>query len=258
MNKPIRYLGTWSTANGNTEKGLQLLKEKMEERLGRIQNSSMHAAAKVRSIRGRVISTWNYTAGVQQLDMEEIDKWEVKFREAILSKEFQISARKDWIYLEATKGGLGMTHLKEEYEQNILRTLAQIIESGERLKGRGQVPWTQKLLLEELQKTTPCLKIIEQMKELLTKLGLRLEKPNKKNKPWYMQEEEVVRTVRKKIRELPLYAGISEIGGEEIPVHIIEYFERNKGKDSKEEPWEEAIALQKRKREKIESLKEQG
>ncbi len=46
MNKPIRYLETWATANGNTEKGLQLLKEKMEERLGRIQNSSMHAAAR--------------------------------------------------------------------------------------------------------------------------------------------------------------------------------------------------------------------
>ncbi len=90
MGKPIRYLGTWATANGNTEKGLQLLKEKMEERLGRIQNTNMHAAAKVKLIRGRVVSTWNYTAGVQQMDLEEIDKWEVKFREAILSKEIQI------------------------------------------------------------------------------------------------------------------------------------------------------------------------
>ncbi len=149
--------------------------------------------------------------------------------------------------MEAAKGGLGMTHLREEYEQNILRTLSQIIESGERLKGRGQVPWTQKLLLEELQKTRPCLKIIEQMKELLTKLGLRLEKITKNSKPWYMQEEETEKVERKKVRELPLYAGISEVGGEEIPVHLIEYYERNNSKDKKDEPWEEAIALQKRK-----------
>ncbi len=100
-----------------------------------------------------MVSTWNYTSGVQHIDMEEAEVWERKFREAILSKEFHISSRKDWLYLEANKGGLGMTHMKEEIKQNTLRTLAQIMEAGERLKGRGQVPWAQKLLLEELQKT---------------------------------------------------------------------------------------------------------
>ena len=36
MNKAIRYLGIWSTANLETEKGIQLLKEKLQERLNRI------------------------------------------------------------------------------------------------------------------------------------------------------------------------------------------------------------------------------
>ena len=68
--------------------------------------------------------------------------------------------RKDMVYELKDRAGMGMVKLEEEYQRNRLRTIKQIMEAGERMKGRGQVPWAQKLLLEEINETQPCMKVI--------------------------------------------------------------------------------------------------
>ena len=81
-----------------------------------------------------------------------------------------------------------MTHMEEEYKQNTIRTLAQIMEAGERLKGRGQIPWTQKLLIEELQRPKSCLKIIDEMRTVIGEMGLSVTHMSDRYKTWHMQE----------------------------------------------------------------------
>ncbi|MCP4055363.1 MAG: hypothetical protein GY739_20445, partial [Mesoflavibacter sp.] len=46
INKAIRYLGAWTTTDGNTDWGLEILKTKLEDRLNRINKLNLHAIQK--------------------------------------------------------------------------------------------------------------------------------------------------------------------------------------------------------------------
>ena len=52
--------------------------------------------------------------------------------------------------LPRKKGGNGMIRLTEEYKKQRLRLLANILQAGDRQANRGQTPWAQQLLIEEL------------------------------------------------------------------------------------------------------------
>jgi hypothetical protein len=188
MDKPLRYLGAWTTANMETEKGLQLLREKMKERLDRIRGLKTNPCTKVQLLRSKIVSVWNYTAAVQHMPKEEIEEWEKKFYEAITTGDFY-RQRKEQVYEKKERGGFGMTKLSEEYEKNRLRTITQIMEAGERMKGRNQVPWAQKLLLEELNKEKSGLEVINEIKELIRKTGLQITNTGTQYKKWHMQAQ---------------------------------------------------------------------
>ncbi len=54
MNKPIRYLGTWSTANLDNEGGLQILREKIEQKLTTIRDRMSNPWSKTKITKGKV------------------------------------------------------------------------------------------------------------------------------------------------------------------------------------------------------------
>ena len=68
VNAALRYLGAWTTTDGNTDWGLELLKIKLTDRLACIQKLPVHALQKVTLIKGKLLSVWNYTAGLQDID----------------------------------------------------------------------------------------------------------------------------------------------------------------------------------------------
>ena len=137
----------------DTSKGMEMLKDKMKERLEKIRSIRGSPTTKVRLIRSRIVSAWNYTAAVQDMEDSSIAEIEKDFYNAIVMGDLK-DLREDLVYECEARSGLGMTKLSEEYRKNRLRTLTQIMEAGERMKGRGQVPWAQKLLIEEINSTT--------------------------------------------------------------------------------------------------------
>ena len=120
--KALRYLGAWSTANMETEKGMEILKDKMRERLDRIPGCRACHSTKVNLIKSKIVSVWNYTAAVQTIDRKEIEEWEKAFYEAITAGELR-HERKDLVYEARERAGLGMSKLTEEYAKNRLRTI---------------------------------------------------------------------------------------------------------------------------------------
>ena len=72
--------------------------------------------ARVQLIKSKIVSVWNYTSAVQEMEKEAIKEWEHKFYEAITAGEFQ-RMRKDRVYETKERAGLGMTKLEEEYEK---------------------------------------------------------------------------------------------------------------------------------------------
>ena len=262
VNKPIRYLGIWSTATMETERGLELLKDKMEERLNRVKGTKSNPCTKVNLIKSRIISTWNYTTAIQDIERTEIKKWEEAFYEAIAVGEFH-RVRKQMVYESRQKAGFGMTKLSEEYDINRLRTISQIMEAGERIKGRGQTPWAQKLLLEELSKSQPgrkpCLRVIEEMQGLLKNLDLTMEKTEEKYKRW--SEQDQIQTIQeeKEHRNSPICNITREIGGIKLPAHLIDYYEMHKEElEPGQEGWEKALEKQREKQNQVEVMKEKG
>ena len=252
MKTPLRYLGAWSTTNMETEKGMQLLKDKMQERLDRIKGIKATPSTKVQLIRSRIVSVWNYTAAVQKMEAQEIAEWEKKFYEAITIGEFQ-GLRKDMVYEKKDRAGFGMTKMQEEYECNRLRTVKQIMEAGERIKGRGQTPWAQKLLLEELERKKPCMKVIEEIKELIGKMGLKMEKTGEKYKRWQRQETQNETMKAWKVRAPKICTEEGTIGGVRIPAHMIDFYTMHQTELKEgQEAWEKAVEIQ----EKIINLKE--
>ena len=114
--KALRYLGAWTTTNMETEKGLEILKDKMKERLDRIRGCRACPSTKVNLIKSKVVSVWNYTTAVQTIDYKDIMEWEQEFYEAITTGDLR-RERKDMVYEARERAGLGMTKLTEEYEK---------------------------------------------------------------------------------------------------------------------------------------------
>ena len=236
----LRYLGTWSTANMETNKGMELLKEKMANRLEKIKGAGGTPSSRVRLIRSRIVSTWNYTAAVQTIEKEIIQTWEKEFYAAIAMGDMQ-GFREDLVYETTGRTGLGMTKLSEEYEKNRLRTLTQIMEAGERMKGRGQTPWAQKLLMEEMNKEEPCMEAIKEMKVLLKELGLTWTRTEEKYKAWKNQFQMEQQMEHKVGYTQPLSRAQVKIAKHKIPLSMIDYFQRTAVQGDTKEPWEKAL-----------------
>jgi len=108
MDSPIRYLGAWTTANNDSTHGLEVLRENLQARLEDIQAAPASALTKVMLAKGRLVSVWNYTASIQDIGWEFAQEWDSKIYRAITSKEFGATCRKDLIYEDVQKGGMGM------------------------------------------------------------------------------------------------------------------------------------------------------
>jgi len=187
INKPIRYLGAWTTASNDTTHGLEMLKEKLQSRLEDIQASPASALHKVMLAKGRMMSVWNYTAGIQDISVEFAQEWDIKVYRAITSKEFGATSRKDLIYEPVVKGGMGMQSLVDLYKVNRCRVLAQVMEAAKRQRGRGQVPWVEKMMMNELNKPEQCMKIYTEIRDILTEMGLAIVRNPNTDGMWKIQ-----------------------------------------------------------------------
>jgi len=144
MERPIRYLGAWTTANNDTTHGLEMLREKLQSRLDDIQMAPASALTKALLAKGRLVSVWHYTASVQDINWEFANEWDTRIYRAITSREFGAVSRKDLVYEPVKRGGMGMQSLVDLYKINRCRILAQVMEAAKRQRGRGQTPWVEK------------------------------------------------------------------------------------------------------------------
>ena len=198
--KAIRYLGAWTTTDGDTDWGLELLKSKLEDRLQRIKATNIHAIQKGTLVKGKILSAWNYTTAVQEVDQKMIAKWESKLCQAVIERDLPCGVRRDLLFEKKSHGGLNMTSLQELYDVNRCRTFAHIIESGKRQEGRGQVPWAEQIVMREIMSPDPCLSIYKELQVILNKLKLKIQL-NPTYHKWSLQgvvqpEQHEVTTVR--------------------------------------------------------------
>ena len=80
-----------------------------------------------------------------------------------------------------------MIHIEEEYKVNRLRGLVQMIQTGDRMKGRQQATWIQEELVKELISPEPCMEIIREMKEILQDMGMEVEMTEQRGTTWKIQ-----------------------------------------------------------------------
>jgi len=139
--------------------------------------------------------------------------------------------RRDLLYLDTKKGGMGMVKLTEEEHLVKLRLLSQIMQAGDRQRDMGQTPWAQKLLMEELglpkEQTS---KLIAGIKTQLEKLGVEISmKPEQTGKrqteEWY-QDRAAPKEMQDKNREQRVSSGTIEIKGEHIPTQLVTWAEQ--------------------------------
>ena len=97
--------------------GLTLLKAQLLDRLQRIQHCKAHPVTKVMLAKSKILSVWNYTAAVQDISSKCIEEWDSKLYELVTHYGFA-RCRKDLIYLDKDKNGLGMTSIKDLYKIN--------------------------------------------------------------------------------------------------------------------------------------------
>ncbi len=187
IDKAIRYLGAWTTTEGNTDWGLELLKTKLEDRLKRINKLNLQAVQKATLIKGKIMAAWNYTAGIQNIKDEEIETLEKTLCQAVTSRSLGRTTRRDMLFEKRTKGGIGMISMHELYEINRCRIISQIMENGKRQRGRGQIPWAEKIVMEELMAEDSCMTVYKEIKEILIRLGLRIQQ-NGDYRLWKTQE----------------------------------------------------------------------
>ena len=232
--KHIRYLGAWLTVNLEEQEGLEKLKAKVQDRIDRIEK--LHCTATTRSmlLKARVLSVINYTAAIQKIDKEQLDKWEKQIYRAMTKKERNI--RKDIVYEKAGKGGMDMTDIREEYKINRLRGLLQMIQTADTQAGRGQSTWIQETLIEELQQDQPCLAIIQEMKDIMEDIGVESHIAGKTYKPWTLQEKGWQKaegtnpnqtTMKLSSRQGRLDINTQQIThkDEKVPVHLVRWHE---------------------------------
>jgi len=100
--------------------------------------------------KGRLVSVWNYTAGIQDIGWEFAQEWDSKICRAITSTEFGATCRKDLVFEDVQKGGMGMQYFVDLYKINRCRILSQIMEAAKRQSGRGQTPWVERMAMNKL------------------------------------------------------------------------------------------------------------
>ena len=122
------------------------------------------------------------------------------------------------------------------------------MESGERIKARGQTPWAQKLLLEEINQREPCMEVIKEMRRLIEEIGLKITHTGEKYKAWEDQFkiEEAETAAEKKGQRLSSLTG--NIGGFRIPMHLLDYFEMHTKEGEEKEAWERALEFMQEKK----------
>ena len=145
-----------------------------------------------------------------------------------------------------------MTKLSEEHDKNRLRTITQIMEAGERIKARGQTPWAQKLLLEELNKGEPCMKVIEEMRHLIDSIGMKITNTGEKYKAWEEQFRIIEDNMPREKKGTRMTRQIGKVGGYWIPMQLLDYFEVHPEERGEKETWEKAIEFMNRKKEALE------
>ena len=180
-NQAIRYLGSWSTLDLQDKEGVEKLQAKVKQRLKRISNLRATPHTKMMLLKARVLSVINYTAATQTLPGAIMDEWEKEIYRIMTKGHGKL--RRDLVYEVDTKGGMNMTHVKEEYKVNRLRGLTQMVEGQSRQEGRGQIPWIQKKVLKDLGRAEPYLPVVGEMQEILTK-GMNMEiEPDRGTQP---------------------------------------------------------------------------
>ncbi|MCP4052782.1 MAG: hypothetical protein GY739_06910 [Mesoflavibacter sp.] len=238
INKAIRYLGAWTTRDGNSDWGLELLKTKLEDRLKRINRLNLHATQKATLIKGKILSAWSYTAGIQNIDEEEIEKLEKTLCKAVASKDMGRAVRRDMLFEKRVKGGIDMISMHDLYDINRCRIISQIMENGKRQEGRGQIPWAERIVMEELMTDRPpCMAIYEEILHILVKMGLKIQQ-NRRYKLWKTQDmvyEQTYERINEVSESTVLHNTKVDIvqEGMYIPAHLIEWYE-NTDKSMKE------------------------
>ncbi|MCP4055362.1 MAG: hypothetical protein GY739_20440 [Mesoflavibacter sp.] len=179
------------------------------------------------------MSAWNYTSGVQNISYGEIDSLEKTLCQAITSKDLGRCTRKDMLFEKRNKGGIEMISMHDLYDINRCRVISQIMENGKRQEGRGQIPWAEKIIMEEITKEEPCMEIYREIKNILLKLGLRIQQ-NRSYRIWKTQGmvyEQAYEKINEESETISLHNTEIDImqEGLYIPVHLIEWYARDKG-----------------------------
>ena len=108
---------------------MQLLKEKMLNRLEKIQHCKAHPTTKVMLAKSKILSLWSYTASVQNISSTFIEDWDTKLYQLITSYGFA-KCRKDLVYLSKEMNGMGMISMEDLYKVNRARVVSQIMEAA--------------------------------------------------------------------------------------------------------------------------------
>ena len=162
MKKPIRYLGTWSTVNMEKQWGIQLLRKKDAKQIRR-HTTAMQKPSKQGKNQQRKgnLSIKLYNGNTGNGNRRTRRNGRKKIKTAVLKGPWT-NMRTDILYEQKSHGGLGMTKLTEEYKENRLRTMAQIIEGGERQKvKRTDTMGTKTTNGRNGKRSNPCLGIIK-------------------------------------------------------------------------------------------------
>ena len=87
---------------------------------------------------------------------------------------------------------MGMTSISDLYAINRARIISQIMEAAMRQRGRGQIPWAEKVLMEELTKDKPCLQIFKELKDILSELNLEpIHNDTENYRSWTRQQRQL-------------------------------------------------------------------
>ena len=107
------------------------------------------------------------------------------------------------------------------------------MEAALRQRGRGQIPWAEKVLMEEITKETPCLQIYREIKEILGELGLEPMCNGDGFRPWTRQQRRLgllsertkpVKQQGKFFSNIATHQARVSWGGVSIPAHVFERF----------------------------------
>ena len=140
--------------------------------------------------------------------------------------------RKDLIYIDKDRNGMGMTSISDLYAVNRARIVSQIMEAALRQRGRGQVPWAEKVLMEEITKETPCLQIYKEIKEIMGELGLEPMRNGENYRLWTRQQRQLkmlseqakpIKQQGKFFSNITTNQAKVSWPGMSIPVHVFEW-----------------------------------